>query len=221
MLNSCKNKNKAKWILLFAAAVLLLAVITVFVMFPHYLFIAGEYLGIRGNKMQLNPIEPDETVELTLDEITECGDITFDQSLMLVNTEYPLPDDFIPDVSEYKDTGVYMNSCMPEAYQKLSSAVYEKLKKSSISPAISARQKNKRRFSRLMEMWQRIPAAVSMKQDWHWMCTYRILQDSASSSLMRADLSTQSAGNMALSSGIRPLENRRQRFHMNHGISAM
>ena len=126
MLISCKNENKAKWILLFAVAVLILAVITVFVMFPHYLFIAGEYLGIRGNKMQLNPIEPDETVELTLDEITECGDITFDQSLMLVNTEYPLPDDFIPDVSEYKDTGVYMNSCMPEAYQKLSSAVYEK-----------------------------------------------------------------------------------------------
>ena len=126
MLISCKNKNKAKWILLFAVAVLILAVITVFVMFPHYLFIAGEYLGIRGNKVQLKPIEPDETVELTLDEITECGDITFDQSLMLVNTEYPLQDDFVPDVSEYKDTGVYMNTCMPEAYQKLSSAVYEK-----------------------------------------------------------------------------------------------
>ena len=95
-------KNKAIWFLLFAVAVLFLAVITVIVQFPHCWFIAGECLGIRSNKMQLNPTEPDETVELTLDEIAECGDITFDQSLMLVNTEYPLTNDFVPEVSEYK-----------------------------------------------------------------------------------------------------------------------
>ncbi|MBQ7921438.1 MAG: M15 family metallopeptidase [Clostridia bacterium] len=119
-------KKKAKWILLFAAAALLLAVITVFILFPHYWFIAGEYMGIRCDRVPMDRMEVPETVEVTLQDITESDNITFDQSLMLINTEYPLPDDFIPDVSEYKDTGVYMNSCMPEAYQKLSSAVAEK-----------------------------------------------------------------------------------------------
>jgi len=126
MFISYKDKKKVKWFLLFAAAALLLAVITVSVLFPHYWFIAGEFLGWRSDRIQMNPIEAPETVELTLKEIAESGNITFDQSLMLINTEYPLPDDFVPDVAEYKDTGVYMNSCMPKAYQALSSAVAEK-----------------------------------------------------------------------------------------------
>ena len=45
---------------------------------------------------------------------------------MLVNTEYTLEKDFVPDIEEYKDTTVYMSRCMLDAYARLSAAVKER-----------------------------------------------------------------------------------------------
>ena len=60
------------------------------------------------------------------DELESDGRVTFDQSMLLVNTEYLLPDDFKPDVLEYKDTTVYMSACMLDDYAALSKAVKDK-----------------------------------------------------------------------------------------------
>ena len=61
-----------------------------------------------------------------LAELMETDRVVFNQSLMLINNEYSLANDFKPDIVEYKDTGVMMNRCVPDAYQALSAAVAEK-----------------------------------------------------------------------------------------------
>ncbi len=62
----------------------------------------------------------------SIDEIREIDSVRFDQSLMLVNREHMLPEGFVPDVAEYKDTTVFMSRPMISAYEDLKAAVLEK-----------------------------------------------------------------------------------------------
>lgn len=109
------------------AAVLLIAVSAgVAVHFrPHLGYIAGEYLGLYTQKLTVAGC-PVETQSRTVESLKSDARVSFDQSLMLVNTEHKLSDDFAPDLKEYKNSGVIMNACMLEAYSSLSAAVSEK-----------------------------------------------------------------------------------------------
>lgn len=49
-----------------------------------------------------------------------------DQSLLLVNGEYPLPERFNAEILSYKDTDVLMNTCIQDAYAALSAEVRER-----------------------------------------------------------------------------------------------
>ena len=62
-----------------------------------------------------------------IEELRADERVSFDQSLMLINTEYKLQDGFVPDVLEYKDTTVYMSRRMINAYAALSAAVNDKM----------------------------------------------------------------------------------------------
>lgn len=53
-------------------------------------------------------------------------DLDYEQSLMLVNQSHRLPQDFVPQMAEYKDSGVRMNVAMLDAYAKLSESVTQK-----------------------------------------------------------------------------------------------
>ena len=82
------------------------------------------------NGLFLDPVSFEKTdsdgfVVVELSKLESDSRVTFDQSLMLVNTEYMLISGFEPQLAEYKNTGVYMNSCMTEAYAELSAAVRE------------------------------------------------------------------------------------------------
>ena len=57
---------------------------------------------------------------------SDMDNVTVDQSLMLINKQYRLDDGFVPQVSEYNSTTVYMNDCMIDAYAALSAAVRER-----------------------------------------------------------------------------------------------
>ena len=63
--------------------------------------------------------------ECSLEELKQDKRVTFDQSMMLVNTEYMLSEDFKAETKQYKDSGLLMNTCMMDAYAKLSVAVTE------------------------------------------------------------------------------------------------
>ena len=59
----------------------------------------------------------------SLSDLIAEENCTYDQSLLLVNGTYRLSDDFVPDVSEYKTSGVLMNRCIMDAYAALAAAV--------------------------------------------------------------------------------------------------
>lgn len=118
-------KRKLIWISVFAVLFILLTVLTIQLLFPHYWFIAGEYLGLRCDKEELSAIEVTDLVAYSLSELMESGSVVFNQSLILINGENLLANDFQPDIVEYKDTGVMMNRCVPDAYQAVSAAVAE------------------------------------------------------------------------------------------------
>lgn len=63
--------------------------------------------------------------ECSLEELKQDKHVTFDQSMMLVNTEYMLSEDFKAETRQYKDSGLLMNKCMIDFYAKLSAAVLE------------------------------------------------------------------------------------------------
>ncbi len=119
-------KKKIKWTVLFLALVLLAAGIIATWKNSHYLYIFGEYLGVNCNKVEVNTSSPENMKKIKLNELRTDDRVKFDQSLMLINKEHPLQDDFVPSLSEYKDTDVQLNKCLNQAYGELSEAVYEK-----------------------------------------------------------------------------------------------
>lgn len=65
-------------------------------------------------------------VTLSLEELQEKENVTFDQSMLLINTEHLLSEEFVAETGEYKHSGVNMNVCILDAYGELSAAVLEK-----------------------------------------------------------------------------------------------
>jgi len=113
-------------ILVAAATVLILATVIALGLNYHSLFVYSEGQGWFKTPVAIEKAEPQGLREYTLEELSGDERVTFDQSLMLINTQYMLPQGFVPDTKEYKDTDVYMNSAMLDAYARLSAAVKEK-----------------------------------------------------------------------------------------------
>lgn len=67
-----------------------------------------------------------ETIAASPEEFFADVRCSREQSLLLVNSEHPLPEGFSAEISPYKDTDVLMNACMQDAYAALSSEVRER-----------------------------------------------------------------------------------------------
>ncbi len=120
------KKSKKKIIIPISAAALLTLAAAFLYLNPHYLFIAGEYLGVNRKSIKITEITPADLAPVTLAELKEKDNTEFNQTLMLISEDYPLPDDFSPEISEYKDTGAFMDPCMQEKYAALSAEIKEK-----------------------------------------------------------------------------------------------
>lgn len=59
----------------------------------------------------------------TADEVKKMERVTGDDSLILINTENRLKEDYEPCISEYKTSELMMNDCIQNAYEQLSMAV--------------------------------------------------------------------------------------------------
>ena len=112
--------------LIISVLAVMAALLAVFAIRPHLRFVAGEYLGLNTRKITVAKISP-ELDEINIDALRADSRVTFDQSLMLVNSEHPLDDKDKPDLAEYKKTGVIMNACAAESFSELSAAVMERL----------------------------------------------------------------------------------------------
>ena len=114
-----KRKQKKNF-KLFVIVVPLVLLITYFAVNPDrwYLLTAGsgrQEISVKKNKGTME--------EYSLADMQENELFQFNQSLMLINTDYMLSGDFVAEVTEYKDTEVMMNACVPAAYSTLSDAV--------------------------------------------------------------------------------------------------
>ena len=109
-----------KRVKLLVIAVPLVLLIAYFAVNPDrwYMLTAGtgrQEISVKKNKGTM--------VELSLTEMENDAKFEFNQSLLLINTDYMLAEDFEAEVAEYKDSGVKMNSCVLVAYSALTDAV--------------------------------------------------------------------------------------------------
>ena len=119
-------KKRSKIIILVAfIAVTLLSIGAVIVTNYHSIYVFGEKQGFFKVPLPIEKSDECEFAEYSLGELKTDDRVSFDQSLMLINTEYMLGEDFVPDVLEYRDTTVFMSRCMLDAYAELSAAVSE------------------------------------------------------------------------------------------------
>lgn len=94
------------------------------------LFVFFEKNGVFLKSVEISEVAShDGFREYGISELKSDKRVVFDQSLILVNTEYMLSEEFEPDIKEYKDTDVYMNACMLDAYAALSADIIEKFDK--------------------------------------------------------------------------------------------
>lgn len=114
-------------VLIIAAAVLFFGTAALFILRPDSRFAAGRVIDSFSGSAELKEINE---AELELQDIkpedAEKFSVSVDQSLMLVNNENTLKNDFVPEMSEYKKSGVQMNKCILSSYAELSKAVSEK-----------------------------------------------------------------------------------------------
>lgn len=87
-----------------------------------YRFAAKQAISEMSKTAELKEISSDNLTLRTL-KISDLDDSVINQSLILVNTEKILPEDFSPKICEYKSSGVLMNECMTESFSELSKAV--------------------------------------------------------------------------------------------------
>lgn len=119
--------KKAKTIIIIAiAAALLLSAVLAFVLNYHKIYALSEKLGWFRIPEKVERIDQSGFAEYSITELAARENVSLEQSLMLVNTEYMLPGTFVPDVFEYNDTTVFMSRPMIDAYARLSAAVKER-----------------------------------------------------------------------------------------------
>lgn len=120
-----KKKLKIILIVTICAAAVVLAVVAIALNY-HNIYMFSETRGWFRHEIAVRSAEDVKCSEYSIDSLLHDSRVSFEQSLMLVNTENMLPSGFIADVIEYKDTDVYMNSCMLDSYAKLSAAVKDR-----------------------------------------------------------------------------------------------
>lgn len=137
--NRRKRTHKKLYRLLTAVFLTLFFVFGLFCLKPDWWYLLTT--GSDRTKISVDSVQVQMT-KYFLDELEQMENVTFDQSMMLINTEYMLPEDFIAQTGEYRESGVTMNSCILGAYGRLADAVREKTgEKLCVSSGMRSKEK--------------------------------------------------------------------------------
>lgn len=119
------KKQKKEIIVVLVITVLISALISDFLNAnPKIRLIANDYLTASERQVEFNEISL-SSVEIPLNELLEEENTYFDQSMMLINSDNHINEDFSADIQNYKDTDVQMNKCAVSAYENLANDVFE------------------------------------------------------------------------------------------------
>lgn len=116
------NKGIKLWVI----GAPLLLVIACFAVKPDWWYVLADWYlyATNSGRRDFSVKKNDRAMEeYALEDMLTNERFQFDQSLMLINTEYMLPEDFVAETAEYQDSGVKMNACVPHAYGALVDAV--------------------------------------------------------------------------------------------------
>lgn len=94
---------------------------------PDWVFVAKDtvtHLGVSAPWQQVQTVEEAGLVPYDVAALEAEGTVTFDQSLMLINSDHPLPEEFAPQLVEL-DTDTQLNEQAAQAYAALKQAVEE------------------------------------------------------------------------------------------------
>lgn len=123
-----ERRSPVKWIFLAVVltglAVLLAAVN---VLKPDWCYLAVDAMSPHGGTVELREVSPEDfaLTEYTLQELAEDDRVTIDQSMLLINTEYPLEEGFAPELATCGDAEVWVNRCLVDSYEALKETVQE------------------------------------------------------------------------------------------------
>lgn len=86
------------------------------------------YFGLGREHIEARAVSAEEikTESVSYEEFAGRENVSENQALMLINSENTLGEGFSADISEYRQSGVDMNSCMTEDYGRLSDCVKER-----------------------------------------------------------------------------------------------
>ncbi len=121
--------KKKKWILFSFFALIITAVAALYALRPDLRFLTVQALQTPFRNVRLaQTAVPDSSLRsVSIEELQDTESLTaYDQSLMLINEDYPLKENFSPSLSAYQDTGYQLNSCMVKQFEALSAAVSAK-----------------------------------------------------------------------------------------------
>lgn len=95
---------------------------------PDLRFRVKEMFGVGRGKAVIAKAKEGETSfeEKGLSEFLEQENVSFDDSLLLVNAKYPLNGDEQTDIAEYRDSGVLMDRCIMDGYKQLADEVNDR-----------------------------------------------------------------------------------------------
>ncbi len=126
-----KRSKKARIILLLLALAgcLLAGTLVIFHRYPQVKYYVQDFVRQFAPKDLPEKTEEVALTEQSLQELSADSRVTFDQSLMLINTDHPLSADFAADTGEYKDSGVIMNTCLMNAYADIAAQVHAEFDK--------------------------------------------------------------------------------------------
>ena len=96
-------------------------ILTAAKLFPGEIYLMETYLLDFSDKSIPAPTDEILTEETNAKKLLESGAVLSD-SLMLVNNDYPLPENYSPEITEYK--GVVMNPFTAKGYIGLKEAIY-------------------------------------------------------------------------------------------------
>lgn len=122
-------KRRKIIILFIAAAVCIAAVMAAPKIFPKEFFILEQYLTSSTRKVEFCKLNEEQVGDLksyTFEEAVLLPNVEVNQSMLLINKENNISEDFGADVEEYKDSEVYMNRCIMDAYAALAQEVFDR-----------------------------------------------------------------------------------------------
>ncbi|MBO5110237.1 MAG: M15 family metallopeptidase [Clostridia bacterium] len=119
-------KKRLKIIALVMASVLFISGAVFFVTYKSdFVYIGFEYFArlTRNYKLPQANVEGLSFSSYTLEQLSTRGDVTIDDSAMLINGQYTIPADVKPELVPYGDKQI--NACMLEALTLMDQHIYE------------------------------------------------------------------------------------------------